>query len=80
MTTCGVCGRSCPDGDSYCGACGHPVGGAAGIVWSGQPGPPEPPVVRVRVVNSFWDGCLGCFAWLVVVFMVLCLAGLILSC
>ena len=36
--------------------------------------------MRVRFVNSFWDGCLGCFAWLVVVFVVLCLAGLILSC
>jgi hypothetical protein len=42
--------------------------------------PDEPVVVNVRVVNSFWDGCVGCFAWVVGAVVILGLIGWVSSC
>ena len=39
-----------------------------------------PAVVNVRVVNSFWDGCVGCFSWAVGIVVILALVGWIFSC
>lgn len=75
MTTCGVCGRACPDGDAFCGACGHPL---AGTPAPSQP--VEPPVVNVRVVNSFWDSCVGCVGWVVGVAAIAVFVGWIAGC
>ena len=70
MATCEVCGRVCPEGDLYCGSCGHALGHE----------PAEPTVVNVRVVNSFWDGCVGCFGWVAGVVAIVVLIGWVLSC
>jgi hypothetical protein len=37
-------------------------------------------VVNVRVVNSWWDGCIGCFSWAVGIVVILALVGWIFSC
>lgn len=70
MTTCEACGTRCPEGAAYCGACGHRLGQQ----------PEEPAVVNVRVVNSWWDGCIGCNSWAVGVVVILVLVGWIFSC
>jgi hypothetical protein len=93
VTTCEVCGRACPDGDTFCGACGHRLGGAdvpmradvplradAVDLYRAQEQPGEPPVVNVRVVNSPFDGCLSCLSWIVVGVLVVFVVGWIASC
>ena len=70
MSSCEACGTECPEGAAYCGACGHRLG---------RP-PDEPVVVNVRVVNSFWDGCIGCFSWAVGVVAIVFLIAWIFSC
>ncbi len=81
MTTCEVCGRTCPQSDAYCGSCGHELGSPPGVVTCRSPvQSEEPTVVNVRVVNSFWDGCVGCFGWVVGVLVIAVLIGWVLSC
>lgn len=77
MTTCEVCGKACPDGDVFCGACGHELGGAPARYLRA---PEEPTVVNVRVVNSCWDSCVGCVSWAVGVVAIVVLVAWIFSC
>jgi len=70
VASCEACGAECPVGAAYCGVCGHRLGKR----------PEEPVVVNVRVVNSCWDGCVGCFAWVVGAIVILALIGWIFSC
>lgn len=78
MADCEACGRACPDGDVYCGACGHELGRAPGAEPAGAP--EKPAVVNVRVVNSAWDGCVGCFSWVVGLVAIVFLIAWIVSC
>jgi hypothetical protein len=66
VSSCEAYGAECPES----GACGHLLG---------RP-PEEPVVVDVRVVNSFWDSCIGSFSWAVAVVVVVALVGWIFSC
>jgi hypothetical protein len=70
MTTCEACGTECPEGAAYCGACGHQLGQR----------PQEPLVVNVRVVNSWWDGCIGCVSWAVGIAVIMFLVAWLFSC
>jgi ferredoxin len=70
VTGCEACGADCPESAAYCGACGHRLGRQ----------PEERVVVNVRVVNSWWDGCIGCLSWAVAVVVIIALIGWIFSC
>ena len=70
MAICEACGTESPAGAAYCGACGHHLGEK----------PEEPVIVNVRVVNSWWDGCIGCFSWVVAVVAILFLIAWLASC
>lgn len=78
MVTCERCGAVAPPGARYCPACGHHLGQS----------PEQPVVIQVPPqpegacsgVRGVWHGCLGCFAWVVVVVLVLLLLSWVLSC
>jgi len=78
VAACERCGAQAPAGARYCAACGHQLG---------RP-PEQPAIIQVEQpaapdrggVHSVWDGCIGCFSWLVVGILGLALIGWILSC
>ena len=70
MSTCEACGAEQPASSAYCSACGHHLGQT----------PEEPLVVNVRVVNSFWDSCVGCFSWVVALLVIVFLIAWLFSC
>ncbi len=89
VKACEQCGSEWPEANAYCGACGHRLGSPA-VAETGRPPaelapawrpPDEPTVVNVRVVNSFWDSCVSCFATVVgVIALVFVITWLISSC
>ena len=77
MAACEVCGSEAPAGAAYCPVCGHRLGGAA----------PAPIIVEVHsappasgAAQSCFDGCIGCFGWIVVAVLVFLLISWIVSC
>ena len=70
MSSCEACGTECPESAAYCRACGHRLGRQ----------PEEPLVVTVRVVDSSWDGCIGCISWAVGVTVIVFLITWALGC
>ena len=77
MAACQVCGNGAPAGAAYCPACGHRLGGAvpSPIVVEVHNPPPEP-----GPAQSCFNGCIGCFSWLVVAVLVLLVISWIISC
>jgi hypothetical protein len=77
VAVCERCGTQAPAAAAYCAVCGHRLG---------RP-PVQPTIIQVQQapqdcgpVRSAWDGCLGCFSWLVVGVLVLLLISSIVSC
>ena len=68
MASCEACGNDCPEGATFCGACGHRLGLK----------PHEPVTVTVRVVERQPSGCLGgCWSCLTVAIAVLAIIALV---
>lgn len=77
MAACERCGAQSPAEARYCATCGHQLG---------RP-PEQPTVVRIEQpppdhsgVRTAWDGCIGCFSWLVVGILLVALISWIVSC
>jgi hypothetical protein len=74
VARCEACGNDCPDGATYCGACGHRLGVA----------PEEPLTINVRVVDPQPAGCLSgcwsCFTIALALLVIFVLVAWLFSC